>query len=226
MSRFRWEDIAGALGLVALVLGHYQGLFVAPPERMMGDVGRIFYVHVPVAMFSMLVFCLAFLAAVGYLLTGRKALDWLVEAAVETGVMLNALLLLLGSLWARPTWGVWWTWDPRLTSATVMLITFVGVLMLRAATADPDRRATWSSVATILAFVNVPVTYFSVRWWRSIHQLQSGPGTVSEPIAAVFQVNQVALLLLCTWWIARRWRIARARALAEAPPPLPEGVPA
>ena len=224
MSRFHWEHIAGAAGLVVLMIGHYMGLFVAPPEKMMGDVGRIFYVHVPVAMFSMLVFCVAFGAAVGYLLLGRKGFDWLVESSVETGVMLNALLLMLGSLWARPTWGVWWTWDPRLTSATVMLITFVGVLMLRSATADPDRRATWSAVATILAFVNVPVTYFSVRWWRSIHQMQSSPDTVSEPMVLVFRINLLALFLICTWWIVRRWRIARARALAESPPELPAGV--
>lgn len=221
MSRFHWEDYVGALGAAVLAFGHYQGLFVAPPERMMGDVGRIFYVHVPVAMFAMLVFVVAFTGALGYLLSGRRAFDSLSEAAIETGIMLNTLLLLLGSLWARPTWGVWWTWDPRLTSATVMLITFVGVLMLRAAARDPERRATWSSVATILAFVNVPVTYFSVRWWRSIHQMQSSPETVSEPMVLVFRINLVALLLLCTWWIATRWRISEARARAEEPPPLP-----
>lgn len=226
MSRFHWEHIAGAIGLIVLAVGHYMGLFVAPPEKMMGDVGRIFYVHVPVAMFSMLVFCVSFGAAVGYLVTSWRGMDWLVEASVETGVMLNALLLLLGSLWARPTWGIWWTWDPRLTSATVMLITFVGVLMLRSAVVDPDRRATWSAVTTILAFVNVPVTYFSVRWWRSIHQMQSSPETVSEPMVLVFRINLVALLFLCTWWIARRWRIAKAKALAELPPELPEGVTA
>ncbi len=221
MNRFHWEHIAGVLGLIVFAVGQYMGLFVAPPEKMMGDVGRIFYVHVPVAMFSMLVFCVAFGGALGYLLTSKKGFDYLVEASVEVGVMLNALLLLLGSLWAKPTWGIWWTWDPRLTSATTMLITFIGVMMLRAATTDADKRATWSSVTTILAFVNVPVTYFSVRWWRSIHQMQSSPETVSDPMVFVFRVNLLALFLICTWWIVRRWRIARARAVAEAPPPLP-----
>jgi len=138
--------------------------------------------------------------------------------------MLNALLLILGSIWAKPTWGVWWTWDPRLTSATVMLITFVGVLLLRQAVRDPDRRATWSAVATILAFVNVPVTYMSVKWWRSIHQLQSSPESVSEPMVLVFRLNLAALALVLVWLVVRRWRIAKANAAADAPPPLPEGV--
>lgn len=223
---FRWEHAVGILGLIAFIGAQWMGLVWAPPEKMMGDVGRIFYVHVPVAMFSMLVFCVSFFAAVGYLMVGRKELDWLVEATVETGIMLNALLLILGSLWAKPTWGVWWTWDPRLTSATVMLITFVGVLLLRQATADPDRRATWSSVATILSFVNVPITYFSVKWWASIHQMQSSPMTVDGDMVLAFRANLLALLLLCIAWSAMRWRIAQANALAEAPPELPHEVTA
>ncbi len=221
----KWEHIAGLLGLLTLIAGHYLGLFWAPPEMMMGDVGRLFYVHVPVAMFSMLVFCAAFAGAVGYLVTSRMEADWLNEAAIEVGVMMNVLLLMLGSIWAKPTWGVWWTWDPRLTSATVMLLTFVGVILLRQATKSPEKRATWSAVATILSFVNVPVTYMSVKWWRSIHQLQSTPETVSEPMVLVFRVNLVAMALLMTWFIVRRWRIAKQRAMAEAPAPLPPATP-
>ena len=217
----KWEHIAGLLGLITLIIGHYLGLFWAPPEKMMGDVGRLFYVHVPVAMFAMLVFCVAFVGALGYLLTSRMEADWLNEAAIEVGVMMNVLLLMLGSIWGKPTWGVWWTWDPRLTSATVMLLTFVGVILLRQATQSPEKRATWSAVATVLAFVNVPVTYMSVKWWRSIHQMQSTPETVSDPMVFVFRVNLVAMALLMTWFIARRWRIAKHRAIAEAPAPLP-----
>ena len=223
--RFAWEHLFGLLGLLLIAVGHYLGLFIAPPERMMGDVGRIFYVHVPVAMFSMGVFFISFLAAVGYLLSSKPWFDWLVESTVEVGVVLNVLLLVLGSIWAKPTWGVWWTWDPRLTSATMMLITFVGVIMLRQATRDPDRRATWSAVATVLAFVNVPITYYSVRWWRSLHQIQSSPDTVSEPMVLIFRINLAALGLVVLWFIVRRWRIAKAASLAETPPPLDSEAP-
>ena len=172
------------------------------------------------------VFSVGFCAAVGYLLSGRRALDWLVEATVEVGVVLNALLLALGSIWAKPTWGVWWTWDPRLTSATVMMLTFVGVLMLRQAVRDPERKATWTAVTTVLAFVNVPITYYSVRWWRSLHQIQSSPETVSDPMVLVFRINLLALACVLLWFIVRRWRIAKATALAQEPPPLPSGVQA
>jgi heme exporter protein C len=221
MGVMRWEHLVGLLGLVLLIGGHYTGLFVAPPERMMGEVGRILYVHVPAAWLSLVTFTVAFFAALGYLITGRHGYDWAVEAACEVGVLMNALLLVLGSIFARPTWGVWWTWDPRLTSSAVMLITFVGVILLRSAVADPDRRATYSSVSTLLAYVNIPVTYMSVKWWRSLHQIQSSPDTVADTMVWVLRLNAVAFLFVTIWFIARRWRIARAAYMRQAPPPLP-----
>jgi heme exporter protein C len=219
--RIEWEHLLGLVGLILLCVGQYMGLFVAPAERMMGEVGRILYTHVPAAWLALVAFTLAFFAAVGHLFTGDRRLDWLVESTIEVGAMLNALLLLQGSLFARPTWGVWWTWDPRLTSSAVMLLTFVGVLLLRSAVRDPDRRATWTSVATVLAFVNIPITYFSVKWWRSLHQIQSSPETVASPMVLVLRLNAFAFLFLTLWFVGRRWRIAAARAQAEAAPPLP-----
>lgn len=223
--RFAWEHAVGLLGLGLLLYGNYAGLFLAPPERMMGDVGRILYVHVPAAWLAMITFTIAFVAALGYLFTGRQGFDWAVEASVEVGVVLTALLLLEGSIFARPTWGVWWTWDPRLTASAVMMLTFIGVILLRGAVIDPDRRATWSSIATVLAFVNVPITWFSVKWWRSLHQVQSGGESMAITMKWVLYLNTLAFLLVTIWFIARRWRIAKANALAEAPVPLPEEVP-
>jgi heme exporter protein C len=216
-----WEHLVGLLGLVLLIVGQYMGLFVAPPERMMGEVGRILYTHVPAAWLSMVAFTIAFVAAAAHLFTGRRALDWTTEAAVEVGAGLNVLLLVQGSIFAKPTWGVWWTWDPRLTSSAIMLLTFVGVLMLRGAVNDADRRATWTSVATVLAYVNIPVTYFSVKWWRSLHQIQSSPDTVADPMVFILRLNAFAFLFIVIWFIVRRWRLARTLALAEEAPPLP-----
>jgi heme exporter protein C len=212
--------VVGGLGLGLLIVGQYMGLFVAPAERMMGDVGRILYVHVPAAWLTLVTFTFGFFAAFGHMMTGRRALDWVTEATTEVGVMLNALLLILGSIFARPTWGTWWTWDPRLTSSAVMLLTFVGVMLLRSAVRDPERRATWTSVATILAYVNIPITYLSVRWWRSLHQVQSSPETVAAPMVLILRLNAFAFLFLTIWFIARRWRIAKARDLADLPMPL------
>ena len=160
---FPWEHPLGAAGLTLLLLGNYFGLVLAPAERYMGDAGRILYVHVPAAWLSMLCFGLASLFALAYLLTSRRGWDSAMEAACELGVVEGTLLLFLGSVFAKPTWGVWWTWDARLTATAVMLLSFVGVLLLRGIVREPERRATWSAVATILAGVNLPVTYMSVK---------------------------------------------------------------
>ncbi len=221
---FSWEHIAGIIGLGLLIFGNYQGLFVAPAEVMMGDVARILYVHVPAAWLSLVAFTIAFISAVGYLVNGKLAWDSAVEASCEVGIMLCTLLIILGSIFAKPTWGLWWTWDPRLTASAIMLLTFIGVLMLRATVNEPTRRALWSSVATIMAFITIPITYMSVRWWRSIHQLQSSPETMSDQYVFILRVNAFAFLFLMIWFITRRWRIAQHTNRELIPPELTQEV--
>jgi heme exporter protein C len=217
---FAWEHPVGAWGLLWLGVGCSLGLFWAPKELMMGDVGRILYVHVPAAWISLVVFTVGFVCAIGYLMTSKPGWDWAVEAACEVGVLLNALLLVLGSIFGKPTWGVWWTWDPRLTASLVMMLTFIGVILLRGAVRDADRRATWSSVATIVAYLNIPITYMSVRWWATIHQAQSTPDTVDPRMTLVLRMCAWAFLMVAVWFMARRWRIAQAHAIADMPEPL------
>jgi heme exporter protein C len=220
----RWEHAIGLYGLGLLVAGNVLGLAYAPAERFMGDVGRILYVHVPAAWLAMLCFLAASAFGLGYLLTGRRSLDAALEATTEVGVMEGVLLLVLGSIFGKPTWGVWWTWDPRLTSSAVMVLSFVGVMLLRSVVTDHDRRATWSAVATVLAGVNLPIVYLSVKWWNGLHQVQSetsGGSTIDPTMRWILYLNTWALLFLTVWFVARRWRIARARADAERPDPLP-----
>lgn len=219
-----WEAPLGVYGAGLLVVGNALGLFYAPPERFMGDVGRILYVHVPAAWVAMLFFLIAFVCAVAYLATSRRGWDSAMEAACEVGVVQAVLLLLLGAIFARPTWGVWWQWDPRLTMSAVMMLAFVGVLLLRSVLPDPDRRATWSAVATVLASVNVPLTYYSVRW-RSIHAVPTEQITrsgIDDSMRWVLYFNTFAFLFTTVWFMASRTRLAEARAEAEAPEPLPE----
>jgi heme exporter protein C len=218
---FAWEHPVGGWGLLWLTVGCALGLLWAPKEAMMGDVGRILYVHVPAAWISLVVFTIGFICAIGYLMTGKAGWDWAVEAACEVGVLMNALLLVLGSIFGKPTWGIWWTWDPRLTASLVMMLTFIGVILLRGAVRDPDRRATWSSVATIVAALNIPITYMSVRWWASLHQQQSTPATMNDEMKFVLRICAWAFMMIAIWFMARRWRIAQANALADMPAPLP-----
>jgi len=209
------------LGLALLLWGSGWGLFVAPQESYMGDVQRIMYVHVPTAWNAMLALTFAFACAMVSLLRGGWKWDARLEAAMEVGVTLAVLLCIQGSLWAKPTWGVWWDWDPRLTTTAVMVFAFAAILALRRFVDDPVRRAAWSAVAAIIAFADVPIVYFSVRWWNSLHQLQSSPETVSRAFHWPLRINAFGVLFLMSGLIALRARVAELRLRDELGPPLP-----
>jgi heme exporter protein C len=216
--------VAIALGAVLLGAGSYLGLFVAPPEHYMGDVQRIMYVHVPTAWNWMLAVIFTFISAIVFLFTSDYKWDARVEAGLEVSTLLAFLLCCQGSIWAKPTWGVWWDWDPRLTSVAVLLCATLGIIALRKFVDDTARRAIWSSVATIIAAVDLPIVYFSVRWWNSLHQLQSSPATVSKQFHLPLRLNAFAILFLMTGFIMLRARIASQRLDAELAPPPPLAV--
>jgi heme exporter protein C len=216
----RWPHAALLLGAALLGLGTFWGLFVAPPEQHMGDVYRILYIHVPTAWNAMLALLFASACALAFLLFGGVRWDARLEAATEVGVFFSVLVCVQGSLWAKPTWGVWWDWDPRLTTTAIMVMAFSGVLALRRFVDDPVQRATWSAVSAIVASANVPIVYFSVRWWNSLHQLPSSPGSVSATFQKPLLANSLGMLLLSVALIALRARVAALRLEAElAPPP-------
>lgn len=213
--------LAGAV--ICLGIGSYLGLFVAPPEHFMGEVQRIMYVHVPTAWVALLAMTFGFVFAILFLFTTSWRWDARMEASIEVGVVLAFLLCCQGAIWAKPTWGVWWDWDPRLTTTAILLLAFLGILALRRFVDDPVRRATWSSVATIIAYVDVPIVYFSVRWWNSLHQMQSSPETVSPQFYLPLRLNAFGVLFLTTAFIMLRSRIAAMRLAEElAPPPMTE----
>jgi heme exporter protein C len=209
-----------ALGILCLLVGSYLGLFVAPAEHFMGNVQRIMYVHVPTAWNAMLAMTFAGFCAVAFLFTNDWKWDARMEGGIEVGVLLAFLLCCQGAIWAKPTWGVWWDWDPRLTTTAVLLFAFLGILALRRFVDDPVKRAVWSSVSTIIAYVDVPIVYFSVKWWNSLHQLQSSPATVSKSFHLPLRLNAFGVLFVMTAFIMLRARIASLRLEQElAPPP-------
>ena len=209
-----------AFGVALLLWGSWWGLFRAPAEQYMGDVQRIMYVHVPTAWNAMLVLTFAFACALGFLFTNRWTWDNHLEASLEVGVVFSVLLCMQGSMWAKPTWGVWWDWDPRLTTTAVQVFAFGGIIALRAFVDDPVKRAVWSSVACIVAFADVPIVYFSVKWWKSLHQMQSTPNTVSKAFHWPLRINAFGILFLWIGLVMLRARVAALRlALETAPPP-------
>jgi len=211
----KWPTWLGAFGLLLFAIGSYIGLFVAPAERHMGDVQRIMYVHVPCAWVGMLCFTFAFGAACKVLWSGSAVWDARMTGAIEVGVILNGLLLVQGMIWAHATWGVWWDWDVRLTTSLIMFLLFLGVLVLRTFVDDPDKRQSWSAVATIVSWVDVPLVYLCVRWWRSLHQIQSSPETVDSAMVLPLRINAFAVLFFAVWLISLRARIELKRRRSE-----------
>ena len=205
----------GAAAVVALAIGLWLGLIWAPPDLEMGQVQRIMYVHFPSWVGAGAAFTTAFAASLLYLLRRNPRYDYWAHAGVEVGLVFCALGMITGSLWGRPTWGIWWTWDPRLTSTAVMFVTFLGYLSLRAFVEDPDSRARFAAVVAIIAFVNLPIVYMSVQWWRTLHQVQSSPDTVDIRMVMPLRTMMLAFFLLCGWMLTRRYDLARLRGDAE-----------
>ena len=212
------------IGALLLIAGSYYGLAISPPEEHMGDVQRILYVHVPTAWTAMLVLTWAFICAAAFLIRGGWKWDHRLDAAIEMAVVLCLLLSAQGAIWAKPTWGVWWDWDPRLTTVAVLLTAFVGIAALRHFVEDPMKRATWSAVATVIGYVDVPIVYMSVRWWNSLHQKQSTFSSVSREFLIPWFTNFAGLLLVVGAVLVVRARTASLRLEQEIAPPLLEEV--
>jgi len=205
----------GALSFLFLIASQVIGFLISPPDRDMGHLQKIMYVHVSAAWNMMIAFFVVAIASLWYLWKGQERHDLLAAAAAEVGAVLTALTLALGSIWARPTWGIWWTWDARLTSMSVLLMVFVGYLSLRAFVEDTERRAQWSAVVGILGALNVPIVYMSVKWWRTLHQPQSSPSTVDPGYVISLRLNAIAFMLVTIYFIMTRYRALRWERAAE-----------
>jgi heme exporter protein C len=196
------------VGVLMLIAGAYIGLVWAPPDREMGDVQRIMYVHVPAVWMALLCVTANFIASLTYLLTNKWAADAWAEATAEVGLLFGAIGVPLGAIWGKPTWGVYWTWDPRLTTAAIMLVAYTGYLAMRRFVEDPEKRAVWGAVLGIIAYVDVPIVWFSVRWWKGLHQIQSTPKTVDPQMVFALRWNSFAFLAMMIAFIWYRYRLA------------------
>ncbi|RZI84773.1 MAG: heme ABC transporter permease [Rubrivivax sp.] len=160
----------GWLAAALTAVGLYIGFFVAPTDAQQGDAYRIIFLHVPAAWLSMFIYMvLAFWAALGLILNTRLS-SMMARALAPTGALFTFLALWTGALWGRPTWGTWWVWDARLTSEVILLFLYVGFMALQAAIDDPRRGDKAGAILALVGVINVPVIYFSVQWWNTLHQ--------------------------------------------------------
>jgi heme exporter protein C len=151
-------------------------LFFAPREAVMGDVQRVFYFHVAVGWVGALAFLVTAISGALYLARGERRWDLVAISSVEIGIVFTFANIVSGAVWARPIWNTWWTWDPRLVTATVMELVYIAYLMLRQGIEDPERRARFGAVYGIVGFLSVPLTFLSIRIFRTIHPVVIGSG--------------------------------------------------
>jgi heme exporter protein C len=206
---------------VALLMGFagYAALFIAPDEASMHAVQRIFYFHASSAWTAFDAFLITFISNIAFLATRRPKWDWLGVASAEVGVAFITVVLITGPIWAHPAWGIWWTWDARLTTTLILWLLYVSYLLLRTLILDPERRATYSAIFGIFSYLDVPLVYFSIRWWRTQHPqpvILGGPNSGLDPtMAKVFFFCVFVLHLLMIVLLRQRYSLEKTRHEVE-----------
>jgi heme exporter protein C len=221
----RATRVLGWVTLVALAVTAWLALVVTPPDVNQKDAVRLLYLHAPTAWLAMyLSFGVTTLASLLYLWkrTRSRLWDLLAAASAEVGVLFIGLTLAIGSIWGRTTWGVWWTWDARLTSTAVLLVLYLGYLAVRRVPAAPEVRSRRAAIVAVAAFIDVPVVHQSVEWWRTLHQ----PATIFDErrlldpaihgtMLWTLLLSVVAFTLLYAWLLVHRFRLARLEEAAD-----------
>jgi len=208
----------GILALLTVLVGLYMAFSYAPADALMGDVQRIMYIHVPTAWVAFFAFFVVFVSSLVYLWKRLPEADRLAYASAEIGALFTGLTLIDGSIWGKPTWGIWWTWDARLTTTAILFVIYVGYLMLRSFIEEPDRRARLAALVGIVGFIDVPITYMSVLWFRTLHQppsIQRGGSSMPDTMLFTLLLNVGAYTLVYLFFLVKRVRIESLNAIAE-----------
>ncbi len=215
-----WGRALGWLSAVLVALSVAMIFLYVPSDQVQGVVQRLFYIHLPVAWLAYLSFFIIFLSSVVYLARRQPRWDRLARSAAELGFVFTTIVLLTGSIWGRPIWGTWWTWDARLTTTLILWFIYLAYFMLRAYVSDPERAARYAAVLGIVGFVDVPIIHMSVRWWRTLHPQPivvraEGPA-MPESMLLTLAVTMVAFMVLYLFLLVEKYRIERMKdELAE-----------
>jgi heme exporter protein C len=211
-----------ALGVVTalgMLLSIWATFLLAPTDALQGDVQRIFYFHVPLAWDAFLAFFIVFAASIVYLWRKDERWDWLARASAEIGTIFTTLVLIVGSLWGRAVWGTWWQWDPRLTTTLILWFIYVGYLLLRSYSGRSAGGARAAAVLGIVGFVDVPIDYLSVTWWRSLHPastyiVDNGSAALPPGALLAFFVSLITFTLLFAFLLVVVYRLQRMQSAA------------
>jgi heme exporter protein C len=201
-----------AAAAVLTVIGLYLGFFVAPTDFQQGESYRIIFIHVPAAWMSMFIYLvMSFWAGMGLAFNTRLS-SMMAHALAPTGALMTFIALWTGALWGKPTWGTWWVWDARLTSELILLFLYIGYISLAAAIDDPRRADKASAVLALVGVVNIPIIYFSVKWWNTLHQGASVSLT-RAPSMATTMLTAMLVMVFALWAYAIAASLLRVRSL-------------
>jgi heme exporter protein C len=205
--------VIGALALVGLGWLLLFGLVLSPPDENQGEAVRMLYLHVPTVWLAYLAFGVTALGSIFYLIPKTRSLAWdrLAGASAEIGVLFTGLTLVAGAIWGRITWGVYWTWDARLTTTALLFVLFLGYLAIRRLPAPPPQRANRCAIAGLIAFIDVPIVHLSVTWWRTLHQPATiktiGDVEISGSMLFTLFVGLIAFTLVYIWLMMHKMRV-------------------
>jgi heme exporter protein C len=213
------EYVLAAATVLAVLAAVWMAFKYAPTDALQGDVQRVEYFHVALAWIAFLAFFVVFLASVMYLWRRDERWDWVARAAAEVGTVFTTLVLITGSLWGHTIWGTWWAWDARLTTTLILWFIYAGYLLLRSYTGRSESGARAAAVLGIIGFIDVPIDYLSVTWWRTLHPSYQVPlGQTAQAPASVVSTLLVAVLaftLLFTFLMLLVYRMQRAQSVAQ-----------
>lgn len=214
----RGSRILGILSLAGLVTLVVFGLFVTKPDQVQGDAARLIYLHVPVAVAMILGFVTCTAASAMWLWKRTQGWDVLAASAAEVGVVFTFMTLVTGALWGKPIWGVYWTWDPRLTTFSLLFLLYLGYLTVRRLPADTEVRNKRSALLALFAFIDVPIMYKSVDWWRGLHQRSTiGLDSHIEGLMLFTLVLGIVVMAMTfTWLLVHRFRVTWLEQHAES----------
>lgn len=209
--------LLGSLSCVGVLVSLWLIFQYAPMDAIQGEPQRIFYFHVPMAWLGMLGFGVLTAAGIGYLITKDERWDWAARAAAELGAVFITLALITGSIWGRPIWGTWWTWDARLTTTLILWFIYIGYLMLRSYMGRTHSSARAGAVLSIVGIIDVPIIYESVNWWRTLHPAQQVgvAGALPPSVVLTLMVSLTSFTLLFSFLMIQMYQLQRVQTIAQ-----------
>jgi heme exporter protein C len=209
--------ILGPLTMLGMLASIYMIFFYAPMDAIEKDAQRIFYIHVPSAWVGMLAFTVTAVAGILYLLKSNERWDWLARASAEIGTVFLSIALITGSLWGKPIWGTWWTWDPKLTATLILWFMFVAYLMLRSYMGRTHASARAGAVLAIIGLIDVPIIYEATNWWRTLHPSTEIGQQGALPLSVVLtvMVSSITFTLLYSFLMIQVYQLQRMQSIAQ-----------